>query len=197
MATCALRKFEADGKPKEDLPLVQWCCEYSLLQIQRGFDNVYRNFPVPILGKLFSGPVAIWSRLNAIGTAPNDKLGARLAKILLTPGDARDRLTDGFFMPTDEDEQAVIFEKAFNLSFKNVSIYKKIGKAIKEGKIRKARPKYVLGEALEAKVISKEEFDNVIAMEKLRDKVVAVDSFDFDTLPVQLPDPSIKTEVLV
>ncbi len=194
MATCALRKFEADGRPKDDLPLVKWCCEYALVQIQRGFDNVYANLPVPVLGKLFSGPVAIWSRFNAIGTMPNDKLGAQVAKIMITPGDARDRLTDGLFMPSDETEQASLYEKAFNLTYKNIGTYKKIGKAIRSGKIRKARPKYVLDDALEANVITQEEYNNVVEMESIRDKVVAVDSFNFDELPVQLPDPSKKVK---
>ncbi|HIF14716.1 MAG TPA: DUF1974 domain-containing protein [Bacteroidetes bacterium] len=71
-------------------------------------------------------------------------------------------------------------------------IYKKIGQAIKQGKIKKARPKYVIGEALEAGVISQEEYNNVVEMEKLRDEVVAVDSFDLKDMPVQLPDPTIK-----
>ena len=47
-----------------------------------------------------------------------------------------------------------------------------------------------LNEALEAGIITKEEFENVVAMEKLRDEVVAVDSFDLNELPVQLPDPT-------
>ena len=62
---------------------------------------------------------------------------------------------------------------------------------MRAGKIKKARPKYALNEALEASIITKEEFENVVAMEKLRDEVVAVDSFDLNELPVQLPDPSI------
>jgi len=190
MATCALRKYEADGKPKEDLPLVQWCCENALDQIQQGFGKIYANFPVAVIGRIFSGPVAAWSRFNSIGTPPNDKLGARVARILLQPGEARDRLTDGYYHPANESEPAAMLEKAFMLSHANAVIYKKISKAMRAGKIKKVRPKYALNDALDAGVISQEEYENVVAMEKLRDEVVAVDSFDLNELPVQLPDPS-------
>jgi acyl-CoA dehydrogenase len=192
MATCALRKYEADGRQKADLPLVKWCCENALVNIQRGFDNIFNNFPVPFIGKIFSGPVAVWSRFNALSSTPNDKLGSQVARILLQPGEARDRLTHGYFQPSDKNEQASLLERSFNLAHKNTPIYKKIGQAMRQGKIKKARPKYVLGEALEAGVITQDEYNNVVEMEKLRDDVVAVDSFDHKEMPVQLPDPGIK-----
>ena len=199
MATCALRKYEADGKPKDDLPLVQWCCENALDQIQQGFQKIYANFPVTGFGALFSGPISVWSRMNSIGSAPNDKLGARVAEILVRPGDARDRLTNGYYHPSDETEVAAKIDRAFVLCHENIAVYKKITKAIRSGQVPKARPKYVLLQAFEAGVITQEEYDSVVEMERLRDDVVAVDSFDLDELPVSLPDPmkkSIKEEAV-
>jgi acyl-CoA dehydrogenase len=192
MATCALRKYEADGKPKEDLPLVQWCCENALDEIQQGFQKIYANFPVAGIGALFSGPISVWSRMNSIGTPPNDRLGNKVSRILLKPSEARDRLTNGYFHPTDDSEAAAKIERAFVLCHENTGVYKKITKAIRSGMVPKARPKYVLTEALEAGVITQPEYESVVEMERLRDDVVAVDSFDLDELPVQLPDPMKK-----
>ncbi|HSG39790.1 MAG TPA: acyl-CoA dehydrogenase domain-containing protein, partial [Thermoanaerobaculia bacterium] len=114
LGLCALRRFEAEGRREEDLPLVRWALDWSLARIQEAFEGLYRNFEGP-LAFWMRGPAAFWARLNPIGAAPSDREGGRLAAILQTPGEQRDRLTADLHLTTDPDEAVGRLERAFVL----------------------------------------------------------------------------------
>ena len=111
---CTLRRFEAEGRRTEDLPLVGWALDHSLAEIQKAFDGIYRNFGGPI-GWWLRGPAALWSRLNPIGALPGDREGSRVASLLQVPGEQRDRLTDGIYLPSDPEEAVGRLERALRL----------------------------------------------------------------------------------
>ena len=52
MGSAMLKRFEDDGRPASDLPLLQWGMDDSLYNIQTSLVGVLRNLPVPILGRL-------------------------------------------------------------------------------------------------------------------------------------------------
>ena len=97
LGNAVLRRFEAEGRPKEDLPFLHWSMQRCLAEIQIGFDGIYRNFDHKLAGWLIKGPIAFWSRFNTIGTGPSDKIGARVARALQKPGAQRDRLTNDMY----------------------------------------------------------------------------------------------------
>ncbi|HEX6900685.1 MAG TPA: acyl-CoA dehydrogenase [Thermoanaerobaculia bacterium] len=114
LGLCALRRFEAEGRREEDLPLVRWSLDWSLARVQEAFEGLYRNFEGP-LAFWMRGPAAFWARVNPLGAAPSDREGGRLAAILQTPGEQRDRLTADLYLPADPDEAVGRLERAFLL----------------------------------------------------------------------------------
>src|SRR5262249_39572938 len=44
LATAALRRFEAEGRQAEDLPLVEYAVNDALAHAQEAFEGIYRNF---------------------------------------------------------------------------------------------------------------------------------------------------------
>ncbi|MFQ5675720.1 MAG: acyl-CoA dehydrogenase, partial [bacterium] len=56
LGTATLRRFEAEGRRKEDLPFLHWSMNYTLAQIQQAFEGLYGN-----MGWFFRGPVACWA----------------------------------------------------------------------------------------------------------------------------------------
>ena len=97
-ASAVLKKFEADGQPRVDLPLVEWSAKYCLHQVQEALDEILRNFPIKWLG------VIVRHSIFPLGLSlrqPNDSLGHRVAALLIRPGEARDRLTDGIYISND------------------------------------------------------------------------------------------------
>ncbi|MDJ0899783.1 MAG: acyl-CoA dehydrogenase [Xenococcus sp. MO_188.B8] len=175
LGTATLRRFEAEGRPVEDLPFVDWSMQYTLAQIQQALNGIYRNLPVPFLGI-----IAAWSRLNPIGIMPSDKLGSKIARILQTPGNQRDNLTQDIYIPANRSEALGRLEQAFLLSVQADSILKKIKTAISLGSLPKERPGRLVRHALEAGIISLDEVELLTQAESVREDTVQVDSF---TLP--------------
>jgi acyl-CoA dehydrogenase len=114
LGLCALRRFEAEGRPAEDLPLVQWAAEHSLDRIRTAFEGICRNFEGP-LGPLVRTFGAWLVRLAPLGHPPSDHLGGQAAATLRAPGAQRDRLTADLFLPSDPEEALDRLERAFAL----------------------------------------------------------------------------------
>lgn len=107
---CALRRFEAEGRREEDLPLVRWSVEHALGSIQTAFEGIRQNF---------EGPLRFLIPRGRIGAPPSDRLGSEVAAILRKPGEQRDRLTDGIFLPVGADEALARLERAFVLTWED------------------------------------------------------------------------------
>jgi acyl-CoA dehydrogenase len=177
----ALRRFEAEGRREEDLPLVLWAVEESLARVQAAFDGIYRNFPrFGALGALLRGPGALWSRANPIASPPSDARGARLAAILQTPGAQRDRLTAGIDLPDDPAEPLGRLERAFRLVAESAGIEKRVQEASRRGELPPEPVLALLERAVAARVITRAEADFVREAEAARQEALAVDSFTLE-----------------
>ena len=100
-ASAVLKKFDADGQPRSDLPLLEWSAKYCLYQVQMALDEILRNFPIKWLG------VFVRYAIFPLGLSlrqPNDYLGHRVASLMIRPGEARDRLTEGIYISDDPED---------------------------------------------------------------------------------------------
>lgn len=177
IATSVLRKFEADGRKREDLVYVDWTIQYALNEIQQAFDGIYRHLTPPGLGWLMKGPVRFWNRINPIGSPPSDKLGHKIAKSLITPNEQRERLFDNIYMPDDETEPFAELESAFRIAYQADEILSRIHHASRQHKLPKGKPDHLVAEAVAKNIISEEEANVIKKAEISRDKVIQVDSF--------------------
>lgn len=177
LASAIMRRYQEEGRSKEDYPLYRWSMDHALGQMQDAFDGIYRNFDAPGLGWLFRGPLAFWSRINPIGSAPRDVDGQRIARILQTPGAQRDRLTNGLYLPEDAEQAIGRLERAFLACVAADQVMAKIKKGIRARKLPRQKPMTLLEEALAADIISAEDVATVHRAEELRDDAIQVDSF--------------------
>lgn len=103
--SCVLKRYEEDGRPEADLPLVHWCCRTSLHTIRERMDQVLDNFPSRIVSRLLrattfaSGPCR---------HPPSDDIVRQCAALLQEPSPARDRLTQGIFIGEGDDPLAML-----------------------------------------------------------------------------------------
>jgi acyl-CoA dehydrogenase len=176
LAVATLRRYEADGRPPEDLALVRWSLEHALHQVQLALEGILRNFGSGPLGLLLRG-VALFSRLNPIGLGPSDRLGAQAARALLAPGGQRDRLTGGVFWPLDARESTGRLEMAFGMVAQAAPVHERIREAVRSGKLAKSSPESLAEAALEAGVITAEEHVILRVAAAAREDAIQVDSF--------------------
>jgi acyl-CoA dehydrogenase len=123
LMACVLMRFEHDGRPVADEPLVHWCCQNALFAIQQRMDEILVNFPVrPVAWLLRRFVFPFGPRRKA----PSDRLAARCAALLLEPGEARDRLSDGIFVSRDPDDITGRMEHALERTLAAEPVEKKL-----------------------------------------------------------------------
>lgn len=186
LAAATLKRFEAEGRRKEDEVYFKWAMDYIFYQIQTAFDGILREIKVPGLTWMFR-LAGVWSRVNPIGTYPSDDLGHGVAEAMQTIGDQRNRMTDGTFIPKDPTEAIGRYENALNLIIEAEPVYKKMYVAMKKRELPKASMENLIAPALEKGVISKEEAELAKKAEDARYDAIQVDEFGLEEYMNQTP----------
>lgn len=174
LITATLRRFRADGSRKEDWPLAKWSMDYGFYQIQLAFEGILQN--MSWWTKFFY----LTTRLNPLGKAPSDELGHKVASIITTPGEQRDRLLDDLFMSKDDKDQLNRLEKTMVLVYKTEKTIKNIKTAIKKKKLSKKPLPQLLEEAIKGHIISKEEALQLKEADQAALEAIMVDSFTLE-----------------
>lgn len=180
LAVATLRRFEADGRPLEDLPLVRWSMSYALSEIQSSFEQIYDNLKIPGLTLLMRGPLGLFSRMNRFSSRPDDLTGHQVAVILQTPGPQRDRLTSGIHLPSENDWPVSRLDHAMEISVAAEPIISQVRNAARSDTIKRGPLADMLTEAVEKQLISKEDAQQVTDAEMIRDDAIQVDSFTLE-----------------
>ncbi|HJO02355.1 MAG TPA: acyl-CoA dehydrogenase [Acidobacteriota bacterium] len=180
LGSAVLRRFEAEGRRREDLPLLHWSMMDAFARIQGALEGILQNLDVPLLGMLLRGPVAAFARWNRIGRHPDDRLAGEVARILQTPGTQRDALTPGIYLPDDASDGLGRLEHAFGLSFEAEGVTRKIKAAVRARQLPKSDPTTLVGDAVSAGLITAQEAELLAAAEAARDDAIQVDSLTHD-----------------
>ena len=95
IASAMLKRYEDQGRPAADQPLLAWAFHDCAYRMQQALDGVLRNFPIRPAAWALRLLVFPLGRREA---PPSDRLGHRVAAILCAPGEARDRLGQWCFL---------------------------------------------------------------------------------------------------
>ena len=183
LASCALKRFEDEGRPVADLPLLHWALQDCLFKAGEAFEGVIANFPNRLFAAFLRRVVVF--PLGKPWAPPSDALGQDVARLLIEPSATRDRLTADVYLPTDLEEPVAALEAAFAATVEAEPVEAKLRRAIKAGQFK---PGLMIGggvdaiytAALEAGVITRDEHATAMRRGMLRDKVIRVDDFPYD-----------------
>ena len=177
LLSAVLKHHQDQGEHDSDLPFVHWACQYNLQRIQTAFNGFLHNFPNRPIALLLRWMIFPWGRLYA---PPGDKLGHEISKLLITPSEMRTRLTQGVFIPTDENEAITQLEYALHKVVDAEHLEKKIRPFQKAFKPEYAGYEAMVKSALNEGIIDKEEVSLLLMANEARTKVIGVDEFTFD-----------------
>ncbi|HSA90252.1 MAG TPA: acyl-CoA dehydrogenase [Burkholderiales bacterium] len=177
LVSATLKRYEDQGRIREDLPLVRWAVRDALYRAQQAIDGILSNFPVKALATLLRFTIF---PLGATFRPPLDSRNHECARIALEPGAARERLTAGMYVPKTEVDATGKLEAAFLATIACEPIDEKLRKAVKKGKLT-PRAGVELGLiAREQDIITAEEYAQWSRKEALRKQVIKVDDFPQD-----------------
>jgi acyl-CoA dehydrogenase len=177
LVSAMLKRYEDQGRLKEDLPMIRWAVRDALYKAQEAIDGILSNFPVKALATFLRWTIF---PLGMSFRPPLDARNRESARIALEPGAARDRLTAGMYVPKSEADATGALEAAFLATIACEPIDEKLRKAVKKGKVV-PRPGIELGPlAREQGLITAEELALWSRKEALRKNVIKVDDFPKD-----------------
>jgi acyl-CoA dehydrogenase len=163
-----LKRYEDEGRQKEDLPIVDYIMMQGLGRITVAFDGVLDNLPArwaSWLVRILAFPAGLPH------ASPPDGLTNAVAATLLEPSAQRDRLTPGLYLGEGRDDHPVrTLEEAFRL----VAACAPAEKKMRDAKIRD------VAEAHRGGVIDDRERAAIETAAAAVQRVVAVDAFPME-----------------
>jgi len=180
-ASCALKRYEDQGRPEEDLPLVHWSIQDALARTEDAFYGLFANLPNRFIAWAMRG--VIFPFIYPYGREfepPRDRLGHEVVGLLLQPGPARERLTAGVYIPRDPQEPVAALEAALRAVIAAEPIGAKIRAARERGMITARFADEIVEEALAKGVITQDDRNAMERAKLLRRQVIMVDDFPRD-----------------
>ena len=171
--SAVLKKFDSDGQPRNDLPLLEWSAKYSLYQVQMALDEILRNFPIKWLGILMR-PLVFPLGLSL--RPPNDPLCHRVASLLIRPGEGRDRLTEGVYISDDPEDITGCLEYALQKTILAEPVERRLRQQGAQQEGLEDYPAYI-ARLLESSLIDSDEAELLLETREATARVVRVDDF--------------------
>jgi len=177
LCSATLKRFEDDGRPAADLPFLHWSMQDALYRTQQAFHEFLLNFP--------AGRATRWLlRLMVFPRGlrcqpPSDALSHQVARLILAPGEARDRLTAGIYLPTAKNDPLALLQEAMTCAIACEPVEARLRQAVKD-KTLTAHEDEQIGQALAQGIISEGEAALLAQMKTLRRRVIMVDDFSPD-----------------
>ncbi|HEV7719320.1 MAG TPA: acyl-CoA dehydrogenase [Arsenicitalea sp.] len=179
LLSATLKRFEDEGRLKEDAPVVDAIARDAIFAIEQDFAAVFANFPNPVLANLMR--VLVFP-LGRHARPASDRANYRLARAVLAPSEFRDRLTMGSYVSSDPKDVTGMLEDTLKKVVKAEEIETKFVRAIKKGVIERRLDRDAISDAVAAGVLTNDEASVLRAADEATDRVIKVDDFDPDEL---------------
>ncbi len=180
LASATLKRFNDEGRKAEDVVLMQWAMEDTLYRCELAMSELIENFPNKVVAMLFKATVMPFGKATR---KPSDKLDHKVARLLQTPCEARDRLGEGQYITRDKENLLGELEETLENILASEKIVDKINEAT--GKRHAIINLDKLAEtALAQGIINQEEAKLLTITEAQRLSVINVDDFDNDEIVV-------------
>ncbi len=183
LASMVLKHYENQGRRQEDLPIVEWACRHLLYQAQEQLHGFLRNFPNRFLAAAMR--FLIFPR-GLQYSAPDDRLGRKLAALVTSPTDTRDRLCYPVYRRIEQGNALGLLQEVLEMAERAESLEKRIRvEGVKTGRIHALD---LPGQILEAQAIGIINADEAVWLRAYDRKVMGlihVDDFAPDELGTQ------------
>jgi acyl-CoA dehydrogenase len=172
---CIIKRYEDDGRPHEDKPIVELAARNGLYRFEQALSGAISNFPNT--GARWPLKLLVYPFGRHYKPAP-DRLGSKVVRLVIEPGDIRDRLTRDIFVSHDPEDPTGLLEHTLVKVIEAEEAEKKLEKAIRNGTIRRYHGIDWIGDAVDNDVLTESEAMKLREVEKLVQRVIAVDHFD-------------------
>jgi acyl-CoA dehydrogenase len=183
LASMVLKHHENQGRREEDLPMVEWACRSLLYDAQERLHVFLRNFPNRFLAGLMR--VLIFPR-GRIYSAPDDRLGRRVAELVSAPTEVRERLCEYTYRRIEPGNALGLLQEALLLAMTLEPLEKRIRvEGVKTGRVTALDLPGRIQQALAAGIVSETEAAALRDYDRKVMELIHVDDFEPQELGTQ------------
>ncbi len=175
IASSMLKRYEDLNQPAAEQPLLAWAFHDAIFKIQSALDGVLRNFPVRPVAWVLRALVFPIGRHEEI---PGDRLGRRVAAMLLSPSEVRDRIGEGIYLTPTAHNPVGRMNAVLNEVISAEPVERKFLKAVKTGVITAHDAAEQLVQAQQLGLLSDDECKLLERTRALTMDIISVDDFD-------------------
>ncbi|MDR2013628.1 MAG: acyl-CoA dehydrogenase [Rhodanobacter sp.] len=175
IASAMLKRFEDQGRPVADQPLLAWAFHDSTYRMQEALDGVLRNFPLRPVAWLLRALVFPLGRHEA---PPSDRLGHRVAALITTPNEARDRLIGQIYLTPNANNPVGRMQVLLKDVIAAEPVERKFLKIVKSGALKAYDYDGQLAQAVSTGALSQAECDLLAHVRAAAFEFISVDDFD-------------------
>lgn len=183
ICSAMLRRFEQEGRPAADQPIMAWAFHDAIHRIQNALSGVIDNYPFAWARPLLRLAVFPTGRSER---APNDRLGHKVAALMLSPSETRDRLTRGIYKSDRSGHPIGVMESLLPKVIAAEPLDRKLLKALRSGEIGGYTYEDQVGQAHAKGLLSEQEVDLLLEVRQRSLEIVSVDDFDHKDLQAGL-----------
>ncbi len=179
ICSAMLHRYEAQDRPSADQPILAWAFHDAVYSMQTALSGVVDNFPNRYLRALLH---IIVFPLGKRERPPGDRLSHRVASLLLTPSETRDRLTNGIYTSARAGHPIGLMEQALPEIIAAEPLERRLLKAQKAGQLDAITWEGQLEQALEQSIVSDTEAETLRQVRAKVLDIIAVDEFESHAL---------------
>jgi acyl-CoA dehydrogenase len=183
LASMVLKHHENQGRPADDMPVVEWACRHQLYKAQEQLHDFLRNFPNRFLAGVMRVLIFPGGRTYS---APSDRLGRKLADAVLNVTDVRDRLCRHVYRTLEPGNPLGLLQEALVMAQTAEPIEKRIRvEGVKTGKVTALDVPGQIAQAHELGIISDTEAASLRDYDRKVMELISVDDFESHELAAQ------------
>ena len=203
LASMVLKHHENQGRPAEDVPIVEWACRNLLYHAQEQLYGFVRNFPNRFLGGVLRAFTLPRGRAYS---APDDRLGRKLASLVTAPTEARERLCHYMYWTLEPTNPFGLLQEALLMTETVEPLEKRIRvEGVKTGRITALDLPGQIQQAVAAGIITEAEATTLREYDRKVMDLINVDDFaphelgtQAEPAPESVPQPAaVRTSVHV
>ena len=177
LASATIKRFEDQGRKAEDVDLLNWAMADTLFIAQEALIGILQNLPNRAVARTLKWIIFPFGRIH---NAPSDQLGHAVARLILAPSEARNRLVHGVFLPMALEEPVGRLNTALTMADEADKLEKRLLIARKEGTLTAVDFLGQVAEALEFQLIDQNQADFLRRFYAIRQEIIKVDDFASD-----------------
>jgi acyl-CoA dehydrogenase len=189
LASMVLKHHENQGRPADDLPIVEWACRNQMYKAQEQLHDFLRNFPNRFLGSVMRVLIFPGGRSYS---APSDRLGRTLADAILNPTEVRERLSRFVYRTLEPGNPLGLLHEALVMAQSAEPVEKRIRvDGVKTGKVTALDVPGQIAQALAQGIVSEHEAAMLRDYDRKVMDLISVDDFDPRELAAEAaPEPA-------